>query len=127
MQLLDIDELDQKAEQKPAEEPPRLQPIQKPWHATAIALVGLFILALFYTFYFAREFFLPLTLAWMLSLLLKPVVRGLKRMHVPEALGAGIVLLGMVGIVVAGVILVKEPASEWAGKAPETFRTAGER
>src|ERR1044071_6619753 len=71
-----------KAEETEKPEPPRLQPIQRPWRATAIALVGLFVLAVFYTFYFAREIFLPITLAWILNLLLRPILNFLKRCHI---------------------------------------------
>jgi predicted PurR-regulated permease PerM len=126
------EDLDQQQEIKPtpeqkSEPPPKIQPIQSPRRLTAIAVTGLFVLALFYTFYFAREFFLPLTLAWLLSLLLKPIARGMKRMHIPEALGAGILLLGIAGMVVAGVFLVSEPASAWLANAPATLQTAGDR
>ena len=80
-----LDVPEEKGEQK--EEPPRLQPIQRPWRATAVAMVGVFILALFYTFYLARDFFLPLTLAWILSLLLKPLIRDKSPFadHVPKS------------------------------------------
>ena len=106
------------------EEPPRLQPIQRPWRATAVAIIGLFMLALFYTFYFARDFFLPLTLAFILNLLLRPLLNGLTRLHIPRALGAGLLIVGIVGAIVAGIILVSEPASAWLAKAPETLETA---
>jgi predicted PurR-regulated permease PerM len=106
------------------EEPPRLQPIQRPWRATAVAIVGLFMLALFYTFYFARAFFLPLTLAFILNLLLRPLLNGLTRLHIPRALGAGLLIVGIVGAIVAGIVLVSEPASAWLSKAPETLETA---
>ena len=106
------------------EEPPRLQPIQRPWRATAVAIVGLFLLALFYTFYFARDFFLPLTLAFILNLLLRPLLNGLTKLHIPRALGAGLLIVGIVGAIVAGIILVSEPASAWLAKAPETLETA---
>lgn len=123
----DLDELELEAVEQTRVEPPRLQPLQRPWRASAIALVGLFTLALFYTFYFARDFFLPLTLAWILSLLLKPVVREMRRWHLPEAVGAGVVLIGIIGILIAGIILVSEPASAWLSNAPQTLETAGER
>ena len=47
----------------------------------SIAITGLFVLALFYTLYFARSFILPILLAVLLDFLLSPVVRGLKRMR----------------------------------------------
>lgn len=90
-------------------------------------MMGLFILALFYTFYFARDFFLPLTLAWVLNLLLKPVLRVLKRAGIPFPIGAAIVLLGLIGIIIGGIYFVSEPASAWLAKAPETLHVAGDR
>ena len=56
--------------------------------APGFAVKGLFILALFYTCYFARSLLLPIVLALLLSLILSPAVRALKRMFVPEPLGA---------------------------------------
>jgi predicted PurR-regulated permease PerM len=127
-----LDEIDERkaiaeAEKKEPEPPARLKPIQSPRHLTAFAVMGLFVLALFYTFYAAREFFLPLTLAWILNLLLKPLVRWMKRIHIHEAIGAAIVLLGIIALIIAGVVLVSEPASAWVSKAPETLETAGAR
>src|SRR5687768_11177953 len=61
---------------------------------TSIAITGLFILALFYTLYFARAFFMPLIFALMLDFLLSPIVRTLKRLRIPEPIGALMVLLG---------------------------------
>lgn len=129
--VIDEDEVEVKeqpeAEQTERTEPPRLQPIQRPWRATAIAIVGLFILALFYTFYFARDVFLPVTLAWILSLLLQPVLHLLERLHIARPVGAGIVLIGIVGIVVASLYFVSEPASQWLSKAPQMIEEATER
>ena len=39
-------------------EVPKIQPMQRPINVTALSVLGLFILGLFYTFYFAREFIL---------------------------------------------------------------------
>jgi predicted PurR-regulated permease PerM len=123
---MDADLLDVAGE-KERIEPPRLQPIQRPWRATAVAIVGLFLLAVFYTFYFAREIFLPVTLAWILNMLLRPILNFLRRCHIPEAIGAGILLIGIVGIFAAGLVLVSEPASAWLSKAPQMIEEATDR
>jgi predicted PurR-regulated permease PerM len=84
----------------------------------AVAVKGLFILALFYTFYFARSFLLPIVLAILLSLILYPAVRALKRIAIPEAAGAAIVVLTLAGVLGTALYQLFEPASEWIGKMP---------
>ena len=85
----------------------------------SIALTGLFILACFYTLYFGREFFLPITLAFVFTFLLSPIVRTLKRLHIPEYLGAAVVILG--SLTALGFIgyELSGPVSEWMDKAPD--------
>jgi predicted PurR-regulated permease PerM len=102
-------------------EVPKIQPMRKPLSVTALSVFGLFVLALFYTFYFAREFFLPLTLAWILSLLLKPAVRGMSKMKIPHGLGAAVVLIVLTSVVTGGLLLLSGPASSWIQRAPESF------
>jgi predicted PurR-regulated permease PerM len=50
-----------------------------PMEFKSIALKGLFIIALFYTLYFARALILPFTLAFLLNFLLGPFVHALKQ------------------------------------------------
>jgi predicted PurR-regulated permease PerM len=83
------------------------------------ALTGLFVLACFYTLYFAREFFLPLALALVLSFLLWPIVRALARVHVPEALGAVVVILGALAVIAFIGYEFSGPVSQWIARAPE--------
>jgi predicted PurR-regulated permease PerM len=88
---------------------------------TSIAITGLFVLAFFYTLYFARAFFVPLILALMLDFLLSPIVRALKRVRIPEPLGALVVLLGLVLVLVTAVYSLTDPVREWMTKAPATL------
>jgi len=83
-----------------------------------VALTGIFILFLLYTLYLARSFLLPLVLATVLNFLLSPVVRGLARLRVPQPLGAGLVILALLGIVALGIERLSDPAAEWIQKAP---------
>lgn len=93
----------------------------------AFVLVGLLILAIFYTIYLARVFLLPVTLAVLFALLLSPLVRGLERLHFPRALASLVVL----GVVVAGATwataVLYEPAIEWIEKAPSNLHTVEAR
>jgi predicted PurR-regulated permease PerM len=100
---------------------PKIQPLRKPFSVTAVSVLGIFILGLFYTFYFARDFFLPVTLAAILSLLLSPLVRLLNRAHIPSGFGAAIVMIIVAMLVSAGAMLLVGPASNWLQRAPESF------
>jgi predicted PurR-regulated permease PerM len=82
------------------------------------AIKGLFILALFYTFYFARSLLLPVFLAVLLSLILYPAVRFLRRAFIPEPLGAAIVVIGLAALMATALYQLFEPASDWFSKMP---------
>jgi predicted PurR-regulated permease PerM len=103
------------------DEVPKLQPIRKPFSITAVSVLGLLILACFYTLYFARAFLLPVMLAWILSLLLKPLVRLMSKARISEVIGAAIVLITFVGIFLIGLVFLSGPASDWIKRAPESL------
>jgi predicted PurR-regulated permease PerM len=114
-------------QEESSEEIPKIQPIRKPWNVTALATCGLLVLAVFYTLYVGRQFFIPLTLAWMLGMLLKPAVRGLKRIHIPEVLGSAILLIGLIILLATGFLMLSEPVAKWVKRAPETFAKVEEK
>lgn len=112
------------AENSADEEPPP-PPAAKRLRGSTIrsaAVAGLFILAAFYTLYFGRSFFLPIVLALLFSFLLRPVVRFLHRLRLPNAVGAALVVFGLLGSLSWGVYELAGPAYEWAEKAPQTMR-----
>ena len=88
----------------------------------SIILKGLLILVFFYTLYFARDLVLPFTLALFFNFLLRPVVRALKRVRIPESVGAALVLIVLFGSVGYGVFKLSVPAAQWMDKAPESLR-----
>ncbi|HUP00648.1 MAG TPA: AI-2E family transporter [Gemmatimonadota bacterium] len=87
----------------------------------SLALTGTFVLLLFYTLYFARSFLLPIILAFLLTFVLAPLVRALKRIRIPETIGAALVLLALLSVVVYGVYQLSGPAADWMDKAPEAL------
>jgi predicted PurR-regulated permease PerM len=115
-------------EEPPEREPPRpnlkklRDAMQGPFGIRSLALTGLFVLAALYTLYFARAFFLPIVLALLLSFLLSPVVRALKKLHIPNALGAALVVFGLLGSLGLGIYELAGPAYEWAQQAPRQLR-----
>ncbi|MEO8004115.1 MAG: AI-2E family transporter, partial [Betaproteobacteria bacterium] len=84
--------------------------------------VGLFVLATLYTFHLARAFLLPILLAVLFSLLLSPLVRWLRKHHLPEPVGAAIVMSVLLFGVGAGAYALVDPAAQWLDRAPESFR-----
>ena len=82
-------------------------------------VIGLFILASLALLKLAREFVLPLVIAALLALLLDPAVRGLRRLHLPRSLAAGLLLVALLGVMVGGLSLTVEPAQEYLAKAPQ--------
>jgi predicted PurR-regulated permease PerM len=93
----------------------------------SLAITGLFVLALFYTLYFAREFFLPIVLAVLLDFLLSPLIRALKQARIPEPLGATLVILGLLGATGIAVYQLAGPAKEWGTRLPASMREAASR
>jgi len=69
-------------------------------------LIGIFILMAVYALYFARAFFMPVILAFLLTLTLTPIVRFLRQRGVPDVLSATLlVLLSVVFLASAGYLL----------------------
>ena len=111
--------MNERAPLDPTAEPPAEAPVEATLSgAPGFAVKGLFILACFYTFYFARSLLLPIVLAILLSLILYPAVRALKRVHVPEALGAALIVAALTGTLGVGIYQLFEPASQWLSTMP---------
>lgn len=99
-----------------------------PRDARAGALVGLFLLALFYTLYLARSFVLPLVLALLFAVLLGPVVIWLnQRLRLPRGLGALAVLALAAGGLFFGIAALGQPAVEWLDRAPRSLSRIEDR
>jgi predicted PurR-regulated permease PerM len=89
----------------------------------SFATTGLFVLACLYTLYFAAEILMPVALAWVLFLILWPVLRLLARLRIPEPVGAGIIVLSLVSIFVMGFYFLSGPAAQWISELPQTINT----
>ena len=98
--------------------------LRGPLGAIAVATMGLFLLAVFYTLYVGRAFFLPIVVAILLNFLLTPAVRTLKGLRIPTPVSAGVILLLFFGAVGYGGYRVWEPAMDWLDRAPRTLAEA---
>ena len=85
------------------------------WNARTKALEVLAVLATAYTLFFARAILLPLTLALVLALLFRPVVRSLtKRLHINAYAGAAAVLIGTLVTLALALATLAIPAQDFA-------------
>jgi len=79
---------------------------------------GLFLLALLAACYIAAVIVLPVALAFVLMLVLRPALRISERWHVPRIVAA-LVLLALLFAVAAGLAsVVAAPAADWAKNLP---------
>jgi predicted PurR-regulated permease PerM len=89
-----------------------------------LSLVILTLLAVLYTLQLAAPFFLPIVVAILLNLLLSPIVRLLRNhLRIPVPLGAGVVIVVLLGVVGFGAYTLTPAASAWLARAPESLAT----
>ena len=100
-------------------------PIDGGWNVRTKALEVLALLAVAYTLYFARAVLLPFTLAMVLALLFRPVVRFLrKRWHLNEYAGAAGVLAGTIALLTLTLFLLAVPAEDFVRGVPDKLDAA---
>ncbi len=86
-----------------------------------VFLGGLFIMALLACAYVARSVILPIVLAFLLKLLLQPVMRVFERIRVPRVI-ASLVVVALVLALLAGVgELLSGPAASWGKRLPHAL------
>jgi predicted PurR-regulated permease PerM len=71
--------------------------------------------------YYARVVVLPILLALVGSMALKPPVNWLRKRHLPGPVAAGLVLATLIATLVCGLINLGRPVAEWVKSAPETL------
>ena len=92
----------------------------------SIAITGLFVLAVLYTLYFARAFLLPIVLAVLLDFLLSPLIRALKRLRIPEPLGAALVVLALLGVLGGAPTAWPIRRAHGSARRPQSLRDGAE-
>ncbi|KAF1013551.1 MAG: putative transport protein YhhT [Stenotrophomonas maltophilia] len=87
-----------------------------------MSLVVLATLAVAYTLWAAQDIILPVLLAMFFALVGNPILRLLRRLWIPRALGALLVLGAGLGITGALAVQLVGPAMDWAQEAPQQLR-----
>lgn len=89
---------------------------------TTLALVLLAGIAVIATLYFARTFFVPLLIGILASYTLRPVVNWLRRLHIPQAIAAALVMAVLVGGVSWIAYSLSDEATVMIEKLPDAAR-----
>jgi predicted PurR-regulated permease PerM len=98
-----------------------------PADAKAIYLGGIFFILLLAALYEGADIIWPLVLAFVLSLLLMPVMRFCERLHIPRVLCAALLVAAILGLVVGFATVISGPAAAWAAKLPDGLPRLFER
>ncbi|HEX8360378.1 MAG TPA: AI-2E family transporter [Longimicrobium sp.] len=126
-------DVDPEAQARPVEEGAPVPDLERTGEAvtsrraTPVGITVLAVLAVVYSLHFAHELLLPITFALLLSFLFSPVVRMLARYHIRPPLGAGVVMLALLGTVGLGAYELSGPVQSWATEAPQTLASAREK
>jgi predicted PurR-regulated permease PerM len=94
--------------------------------ATPVQIV-LIVLGVIAFLYFARPVVLPVFLACVAGMALKPLIRWLSYCHIPPALSAAVVLCFLVPAIGVGFFQLGRPALTWMNEAPQHMTALRQR
>ncbi|MBS9719341.1 AI-2E family transporter [Tianweitania sp. BSSL-BM11] len=90
-------------------------------------VLGLFLISACSALYFARDFFMPVVLAFLVAMTLTPIVRFLRKRGVPSALSATLLVVAFATVFGLLAYVVSGPAITLVNDAPSIGRTLAER
>src|SRR6185369_5244913 len=79
----------------------------------------LIVLGIVAFLYFARPVVLPVFLACVAGMTVKPLIRWLSRCRIPPAISSAVVLAVLVSGIIIGFIQLGQPALTWVNEAPQ--------
>ncbi|HTZ79196.1 MAG TPA: AI-2E family transporter [Stellaceae bacterium] len=91
------------------------------WNITSLLLAGIFSLMFFYFLYVAREIVVPTVIAFILNLLMQPVMKVFARLRVPKHLAAILAICLLLSLLAGFGYTLAGPAAAWLAKAPESL------
>jgi predicted PurR-regulated permease PerM len=87
------------------------------------AVVVIATLVVIGALHLAKTAVVPVLFAVFLAMLLAPAVEALRRLRVPRAIGAALVVISLIAVVGIGLNATWKPARDWLETAPATMRT----
>jgi predicted PurR-regulated permease PerM len=91
-----------------------------PWLKNS-ALRGLLVIAIVLVLKVASDLLIPVAVALLLTFVLAPPVRTLRRYGIPEAIGAAVVVATLLSSTVLMGVALSGPAAQWWERAPGTL------
>lgn len=88
-----------------------------------VSTTGLFVLAFFYTLYFAKSLFLPIVVSVLLSFLLGPVVDALHARGLPKGMASALLVFVFLAVAGIGLHQALKPAKSWLAEAPKNLKS----
>ncbi len=83
------------------------------------ALIILAALALISALHVAGQILIPVAAAIVIQFMVAPAMRQLCRWHVPVPLSAAIIIIGLAGMLVAGIYHLASPTTQWMDRMPQ--------
>lgn len=93
----------------------------------AVFLGGIFLLLLLTALREAGVIVIPVVLAFVLKLVLQPLLRSLVALHLPRTVASGLILVALISAVIMLGSMLSGPASSWGAKLPEAVPQLQER
>ena len=102
------------------EDRPDVQPVSAT--APRWAVIGIFLILVVASIALARNFLMPVVLAFLLALVFSPIRRFLGRRRIPDAVSALVIVGALLSTLVAGAIVLATPVQSWIDDAPNIAR-----
>ena len=97
--------------------------VARPRSRGTLPVVGLFVMALIAALYFGSAILMPILFGMIMAVMLAPLVDKLSRLHIPEPLGAALVMAAMLGLLVLVIELLVLPARDVLAELPVQVQT----
>src|ERR1700756_3212967 len=94
-------------------------PVIRRAEVVAFALVGLLVLSMVAVLYFAKAFFLPVVLAFVVGTMLSPAASFLERCKIPRAVGAVLIVAAVAAAMIFIIGLISSPVMDWSAHLPD--------
>ena len=96
--------------------------IASPRPRASLPLIILCVIAILAVMYVARDLLVPIVLALLLALILRPAMRRMRALHLPDIVSAFLLIAGVVAIFVLGMLSLAGQAQQWLAEAPATIQ-----